>query len=428
MFKKTVLILTTIFLILGTSAFANSTKTLNVVIRYDVMVQKWFKETVTSYEKANPDIKVNLIIIGGSEANYFTKLALMLKSSTDVDVIFEASSMIHSDVSANLLAPINLKNVKAWDEFFPSLKKTITVNGKVYALPLSTDTRGLYYNINILKKAGIKTPWQPKNWNDILIAARQIKKKLPGIFPIAMNSSNYGEGSSMQTAEMLLYGTENTLYKNEKWIVTSKGLLNTFKFISTVYKEHLGLRMGLVLNPQYGNIIMSDLAPKQKVAIILDGCWLNAIWLKKYPKIAKVYKFIPMPTEFGQKPGYTSMSGGWELAISSKSSKKEQALNFINFALNKKNMLKFVNTVQNLATRKDVADSKSYPAHLRNATKFLLFTHFRPANQNYSLVSVQLQNAVESATIGTPPLKVMNTYADSVERVVGKKNVVRLYK
>ncbi|HJO91821.1 MAG TPA: extracellular solute-binding protein [Victivallales bacterium] len=428
MLKKIVLVLTALFFISSTSVFADSNQTLNVVVKYDVMVQKWFKEVVASYEKAHPAIKVNLMTIGGNEANYFTKLALLTKSSTSLDVIYEDSSMLHSDVDANLLAPINVKNVNAWNNFFPSLQKSVTVNGKVYALPLSTDSRGLYYNVNIFKKAGIKIPWQPKNWNDILNAARQIKKKVPGIFPLALTTTASGESTYMQTAEMLLYGTGNTLYENGKWVVTSKGFLNMLKFISTVYKEHLGVRMGIALNPQYGNILTTTLAPKQQVGIILDGCWLDGIWLKRFPETSKVYKFIPMPTEFGQAPKYTSMSGGWDLAISAKSSKKELALNFINFALNKKNLLRYVLLVQNLSTRKDVAASKEYPEHLKQATKFLEFTHFRPANQHYPFVSTQLQTAVESVAIGNPPLQVMNAYAASVERGVGKGNVVRLYK
>jgi len=328
--KKIILILSALFLIFSTSVFANKTQTVNVTMKFDITPVKWIKQVISSYEKANPDIKVNLMVIGGDEANYYTKIALMLKSSAELDVLFEDSLMMKSNVDAGELAPIDVKNWKEWNEFYPSLKKSVTINGKVYGIPLSTDTRGLYYNVNIFKKAGIKTPWQPKNWNDILAAARQIKKKVPGIFPFALSSAATGEAASMQTAEMLLYGTGDTLYKDGKWIITSKGLLNTFKFISTVYKEHLGVRMGIALNPQYGNILATTLAPQQKVGIILDGCFLDGLWVNRFPETSKNYKFIPMPTEFGQAPGHISMSGGWDLSISSRSTKKTAALISLN--------------------------------------------------------------------------------------------------
>ncbi len=428
MCKKLVLILSLLCLAFCSSAFAATAKSISVALQYDPMTVKWMKQTVAAYEKVNPGTKVNLIIIGGTQANYYTKKALMLKSSANLDVMLEDSLMLKSDADAKLLAPIDVTNWKPWNNYFPKVKEAAIVNGKVYGIPLSTDSRGLYYNTNIFKKAGIKMPWQPKNWNDILIAAKQIKKKIPGVFPFAFNTASSGEATSMQTAEMLLYGTGNTLYKNGKWVVTSKGLLNTLKFISTVYKAHLGVRMGIALNPQYGNIVVTTLAPQQKVGIILDGCWLQGLWYRKYPETAKIYKFIPMPTEFGQAPGHISMSGGWDLSISAKSTKKAAAFKFIKFVMTKKNLLNYAILVRNLATRKDVADSKEYPPELKQATKFLEFTHYRPSNQNYPMVSSKLQNAVESAAIGTSPLKVMNTYANTVERAVGKNNIVREYK
>ncbi|HJO93129.1 MAG TPA: extracellular solute-binding protein [Victivallales bacterium] len=426
--KKIILILSLLCLTFCLSAYAGAAESINVVLEYDPMTFKWVKETVASYEKAYPENKVNLIVIKGSQANYYTKISLMLKSNQNLDVLVEDSLMLKSNVDAGELAPMDVKDWKDWNEFYPSLKKSVTINGKIYGIPLSTDARGLYYNTNIFKKAGIKMPWQPKNWNDILTAARQIKKKVPGVFPFSFNTANSGEATSMQTAEMFLYGTGNTLYKDGKWVITSKGLLSTLKFIGTVYKEHLGVRMGIALNPQYPNIVMGTLAPQQKVGIILDGCWLQGLWYKKFPKTAKIYKFIPMPTEFGQAPGYTTMSGGWDLSINSKSPRKAASLKFIKFATSKTNLINYVRLARNLATRKDVAASKEYPAELKQATKFLKFTHFRPANQNYPMVSSKLQNAVESVAIGTSPLQVMNTYANAVERAVGKDNVVRKYK
>ena len=411
-------------------AFSASSQTINVVVKLFPKEQKWLYQVITLYEKKYPDRKVNVMIIGGSESDYFTKLALMLKTSSKVDVIFEDGFMLRGDVNAHILAP--LPDVKKWDEwkhFFPSLQESVTLDGKIYGVPMSTDTRGLFYNTKLFKQIGIKVPWKPKDWNDIISAARIIKKKKPDVFPLAFNAGATGEATSMQTFEMFLYGTGDSLYKNDKWIVTSKGMLNSLKFIDTVFKEKLGARIDIALSPQYGNIVAQTLAPEQKAAIILDGCWQTAFWLLKYPETFKIYKLTAMPTEFGQKPGYTTMSGGWVMAVSNKSSHKKLALNFIEFALSKNNMLKYTQLIQNLATRKDVADMKEYPEHLKQATKFLDFAHFRPSNENYPIVSSYLQDAVEAvASQRQTPIEAMNQFAKSVERVLGSKNVVKLFK
>ncbi|MEI6056584.1 MAG: extracellular solute-binding protein [Lentisphaerota bacterium] len=414
---------------LAISATALDAKQVTVVLKHDPLVEPWLKTVVANYEKANPDIKVKLQIIGGAESDYYTKLVLMLKTDTNIDVIFEDSFMLRNDVNAGILAPLpKVKDWNEWSNFFPSLQNAMTLDGQIYALPLSTDTRGLYYNTDIFKKAGIATPWSPKNWEDILSAARTIKEKVKGVSALSFAVGATGEGTSMQTAEMFLYGTNDTLYKDGKWIITSQGLLDSLKFIKTVYQdEKLGPNVAIAINSQYGNKVVEDLAPKQKVAIILDGNWVSGGWYDKHPDIAKLYQMTAMPTEFGQAPGHITMSGGWCLAVSQKSQNKEAALNFIEFALNKNNLLNYVKAVRNLSTRKDVSEMTDYPEALKVATSFLDFAQFRPAAESYPSVSMALQQAVESVATGQlTPEKAMTQYADNVTRAVGKDKVVSL--
>lgn len=56
-------------------------------------------------------------------------------------------------------------------------------DGKIYGIPIDTDTRGLWYNKDVLQKAGVKVPWEPKNWDEVLDAARKIKTSQPDVLP-----------------------------------------------------------------------------------------------------------------------------------------------------------------------------------------------------------------------------------------------------
>jgi multiple sugar transport system substrate-binding protein len=401
--------------------------TINVVITSDVQSLKWFKLIKNGYEKAYPKRKVNLQMISGTPQNYYTKIQLMLKSDTSIDVVKEDSFMLHSDINAGLFAPIEgINKWKEWDEFYPNLREFATYNGKVYGVSMTTDTRGLFYNTDIFKKAGIEVPWQPKTWQDIIDACQKIKKNVPDVSPIALTVSQaMGEGTTMQTLEMLLYGTDNPLYKDGKWMLSSPGMLNSFKFIQTLAENNYLPRPGILMNPQYGNIIPTELAPKGEVAIILDGCWITGRWANDYPETLKKYKLAKMPTEFGQKPGYISMSGGWLLSVNSKSRKKDAAFDFIKFALNKENILSNVLTVNNLSVRKDVTNDPKYPAFLKPATDILKYTHFRPANSQYPIVSSKLQFAVESvATQTATPEQAVKRLVSSVKRALGKEVVL----
>ena len=417
-------------LLVGYTTFAEpALKPVKVVVQDGMMIKKWFNSIAADYQNQYPDRKVEILYLSGTENNFFTKLQLMLKNDKTIDVVYEAENMLEADVDAGLLANLNeLKSWDGWSEFYPAIRNRCIAKNNIYGVPLSTDTRGLFYNLKLFKEAGIKTPWQPKNWQEIIDTCKILKEKIPTVSPFTMNVSSNGEATSIQTLQMLLSGTNDVLFKDGKWIVTSEGLLNSFKFIDKMCKDKFTPRLGILLNQQYGNILLNQIAPKNQVAIILDGCWLPGRWDDMFPEAFENYKMIPFPTEFGQDPGFTSMSGGWLLSVNEKSKNKEAAIDFIKFALSKESLLKYTQTVMNISTRKDVPAMKGYPEWLKTPTDFMNFTHFRPSDVNYAVISAKLQISVEEVAIGSKtPLEAMNSFADSVERTMGKKNVVRLY-
>ena len=397
--------------------------TINVVFQDDVSTKKWFIYAKEAYEKAHPGKKVNLVIVSGTPQQYYTKLMMMLKTDSSIDVVYEDSFMLHSDINAGLFHPINeVKNWDQWTEFYPNLRSFANYNDNIYGIPLSTDVRCFFYNIEMFKKAGIPVPWQPKNWQDIIDTCKILKSKIPDVAPITLSVSRaLGEATSMSALQMLLFGTDSPFYKNKQWVLSSPGMLNSFKFIQKLAKEKYFPRMGIMMNPQYGNIMQDELAPKQQVAIILDGNWITGRWVKAHPKTLELYQPAMMPTEFGQKPGFITMSGGWFLCINNLSKKKEAALDFMKFALNKENVLKYVLTVNNLSVRKDVAADPKYPKFLKAPTDMLEYANFRPANGQYPIVSSKMSVAVESvATQSATPEESMKTLTNSVKRVLPK--------
>ncbi|MEI6056139.1 MAG: extracellular solute-binding protein [Lentisphaerota bacterium] len=416
------------------SAFLISLATLSADTKVGVLVRdeanslSWFKYLKTAYESSHPGSTVNLNIIGGTESDFFTKSALMLKTSTSIDVMYEDSFMLLSDVDAGVLSPIDgIEKWQDWAQFYQTSRNFATIKGKIYGVPLSTDTRGIYYNKDLFAKAGIKLPWQPKNWNDIIETAKTIKEKDSGVAPFSFAVSASGEGTSMQTFEMFLYGTDNTLYKDGKWVVTSQGFLDSLRFINTIFREKLGPSPSLVFTPQYGANIAMTVMPHNKAAMVLDGCWLTGVWKGALAKTLSDYDFAAMPTQFGQGQGFTTMVGGFFLSIPTNSKQKELGLEFIKFALNKENELKYSLMVGNLCTREDAVSDATFPAHLKYPSSLIKYGYYRPANQQYPTVSTYIQSAVESVALGSAtPEQAMNTYAASVIRSLGKNSVIEL--
>ena len=58
--------------------------------------------------------------------------------------------------------------------FVDAAVRDFTLNQKVYGVPFSVDSLGLYYNKDILGSAGIATP--PKTWDELSADVQKIKR------------------------------------------------------------------------------------------------------------------------------------------------------------------------------------------------------------------------------------------------------------
>jgi multiple sugar transport system substrate-binding protein len=130
-----------------------------------------------------------------------------------------------------------------------------------------------------------------------------------------------------------------------------------------------------------------------------------------------------MPTQNGEPPGKTSMSGGWLLSVGANSKDKKASFDFIATMLNKENTLKYDIGAGQIAERKDVAADPRYlesNPSLKFFTDLVEVTHFRPAYPDYPNVSNAIQVAMESVMTGQAPVdQAAKTFAEQVTSAVG---------
>ena len=396
------------------------------------------EEFIPNFEKENTDIKIILSPITASERDYFSKVALSMQSeSTAPDIVAEDSFMLNSDANAGYLTALD-DYVKDWDEwsnYTENLKAGSTAqDGKLYAIPGTSDSRGLWYNKNVFEKAGLDKEWQPKNWAEIIEAAEKIKETQPEVIPFGMGVAKAnGESVSMQTFEMLLYGTKDTLFDSEtrKWNVGTDGILSSLKFIDEIYNQKkLGPSLSIAINSNYGSVMMQDKFPNDQAGIILDGFWNTGNWSEEgaapVENMTERFGFAAMPTENGDEPGTTTMSGGWTWAIPAKAKNKDVSWEVLKALGGKEAQVKRAMNEGNLTVRDDSAEIPEYTAlpFIKEATSFLQNAHFRPADDKYPNVSVEIQNMVEAVATGSKtPEQAAEEYATNVTRIVGEENI-----
>jgi multiple sugar transport system substrate-binding protein len=397
-----------------------------------------FKDVKADFEKANPDITVELVPIEAQQNDYFTKLALMNRSpSTAPDVMYEDTYMIKSDVEAGYLAPLDdyLAEWDEWDQFVDSAKEAgAGDDGKTYGVSMGTDTRGLWFNKEVLAKAGLPEDWAPTSWDELLEAARAIKESDPDVVPFNIYSGKpQGEAAVMQGFEMLLYGTGDTLYEDGKWVLGSQGFVESLEFIETVFSEGLAPTPQQALDTNIGNTVQAEWLPEGKVGIALDGSWVAGNWLESgvapWPEWSEEMGTAPMPTQDGQEPGAVSMSGGWTLAMGAGSKNPDAAFEFISMALNRENSLWFDVANSQIAVRTDVAEDPEYTKS-NPTTEFFTdlvdVTHFRPATSDYPKVSNEIMVAMEAVMTGQQtPEEAAAAYDEAVVGIVGEENTTQ---
>ncbi|MFD5132636.1 extracellular solute-binding protein [Streptomyces olindensis] len=396
------------------------------------------------FEKAHPGKKVELVPIKAPDSEYYTKLQQMLRSpKTAPDLVYEDTFLINSDITSGYLKPLDpyLAKWPDWNRFMDTAKAAARgEDGKTYGVPDGTDTRGLWFSKDIFAKAGLPADWQPKTWNDVLTAARTIKRKVPGVIPLNVYTGKpVGEAATMQTFEMLLYGTNDgstdPLYDkaSKKWIAGGQGFEDALAFVETVYKEKLGPDVSDALDPNVMTRVRGEWLPQGELGIALDGSWLPQDWLPgsghEWPEWSEELGLAAMPTQHGQAPGKVSMSGGWTWSIPAKAANPDLAFEFIRTMQTKANAQKWYIANSGIAVREDVAEDPAYvdaQPGIKFFTDLVASTHYRPAYPAYPKVSTAIQEAMESVTTGDASAdEAMSAYTDALKDATDNQVVER---
>ncbi|MFD7665686.1 extracellular solute-binding protein [Streptomyces sp. NPDC059788] len=395
-----------------------------------------------AFEKANPGKKVKLIPIQASENDYYAKIQQMMRSpKTAPDLVYEDTFLINSDITAGLLRPLDPYIAKwaDWKQFEPAAKAAARAqDGRTYGVPDGTDTRGLWFNRKIFKKAGLPQDWRPRTWDEVLAAARTIKRKVPGVIPLnVFTGKGAGEAAVMQGFEMLLYGTgRDQLYDPaaKKWVTGTKGFRDSLEFLRTVYGEKLGPDVSDALSPNIQTNVATELMPEEKLAIDLDGSWLGQQWQPKgggkpWPEWPTTLGRAAFPTQTGAAPGRVSLAGGWTWSVPRQSQRPDLAWKLIETLQTQRNALEWCVRGAQIAVRKDVAAD---PAYLKSIPGIGFFTglvkvsHYRPALPVYPKVSAAIGEAMEAVTTGdATPAKAAADYDAQLKSITDGQVVAK---
>jgi multiple sugar transport system substrate-binding protein len=373
---------------------------------------------------------------GVDDAPFKQKTALDLKTGSGSDLIAIDGIWVGEFAQAGYLKPLDQvagANVGGWDGFrqIPGpVQNIMAFGGKKYGLPIGTDGRVIFYNKQLLAKAGLPADWQPKSWDDILAAGRKLKQ-LQGVTPIQLNAGTaMTEATTMQGVLPLLAGTGHEIYENGKWLGNSPQVKSVLDLYKKVYSTGLG-DPKLQQSPQ-GRDESFQRFSKNKVGILLesDYFWRSVInpqgGIDPMPNRDKDVGYALIPAA-GAGQGLrgqdaVSMSGGTGWVINPHTKNASLVWDLLSFMGSHDAVKEEVRRAAvGISPRQDVNSETLAGDPLMNfiATKVLPITTVRPGLAAYPQVSTALQKATGDIVAGRSADQAAKTYEQNLEQAVG---------
>lgn len=346
-----------------------------------------------AFTKANPDVKVNLEFVPYEGLRDKTILAQGASGGTYDVVLFDviwpaeyAKSKILLDISSRITDDMR-------QGVLPGAWSTVQYDGKYYGMPWILDTKYLFYNKDILQKAGISGP--PKTWDELAEQAKIIKDKGLVQSPIAWSWAQTEAVICDYTTLVSAYG--GSFLDQGKPVFDRGGALNALNYMVSSYTSG-------VSNPNSKEFLEEDVRrvfQNGDAAFALNWTYMfNMANDPKDSKVAGKVGVVPAPGVAGTSE-ISAMNGSMGLGVTASSKHPDEAWKFVTYMTSQ--------PIQNAYARlslpiwsssyDDPAVTKGQEEMISAAKLALAAMYPRPAIPEYQQLSIALQQAIQQALL-----------------------------
>ncbi len=216
--KKTVLSILTL-LFAASMAFASGSKEAeseNVKLKlwYSISGNNgtFFASQVKSYLESHPEAEIEMTYTGSySDSN--AKISAAKLAGDAPDIIITSASQLFSGEDGIFILEDN-DALFNYEDFQSGLLDYAEYNGRIASLPFAISTEVIYYNADLIKKAGIDIESNPpKTWNEFMDMCKSIQ---------AANSGCWGfdTSDSVWLFKSMLFQNGNDIIKNDDGVIT----------------------------------------------------------------------------------------------------------------------------------------------------------------------------------------------------------------
>lgn len=312
-------------IVLGWVAHASAEE---VTLKALFMQQAAYSDTdvrnmTAEFEKAHPGVKVDLEFVA-YEALHDKIVASQGAGSGGYDVVL-FDDMWPAEFAKNdfLKDVTSLIPSETSGTVFDGAWSTVSFEGKRYGMPWILDTMYLYYNKDMLAKAGISGP--PKTWAELADDAKTLKAKKIVEYPIVWSWAQAEALVCNYTTLLSAYG--GSYYKDGKPVFDQGGGLQALQYMVQTVKDG-------ITNPKSREFVEDDVRrviDNGDAAFALN--WTYNYASAKDPKQSRAagqIDIVPAPGVAG-KSEFAAMNGSMGLGVPTNAGHPTEAWSFIQF-------------------------------------------------------------------------------------------------
>ncbi|MDT0379575.1 extracellular solute-binding protein [Streptomyces sp. DSM 42041] len=348
-----------------------------------------YKKIAEDFEKKHPKVDVKYVHVNFGDANAKFKNAAGGNSGAP-DVMRTEVAWVADFANLGYLAPLDDTPALAeTDDYLDAPVGSTKFEGKTYAVPQVTDTLGLFYNKELLEKAGVEVP---KTFDELKKVSETVQQKtdadgfyLRGDDPYWFLPYLYGEGGDMVDA------------KNKKITIDDGGGARAFATMKDLVDSGAAVT-DATGGQENGLKAFQD----GDVAMMIDGPWdiAGALEGKAFEDSANLgVAAVPAGSKAQGAP-----QGGWNLSVYAGSANLDAAYEFAKYMSSAEVQQRTTEELSLLPTRASVYEEKS----VQDDTMVQFFkpavdkAHQRPwipeANSLFEPIRVQMNEVLFGGT------------------------------
>ncbi|MCW3477718.1 ABC transporter substrate-binding protein [Limobrevibacterium gyesilva] len=373
---------------------------------YSAATGPYFEKMASEFHKANPGIDVKVEVVNWD--NLLQKLQTDISGGTNADISIIGTRWLLDFVKDGQAEPLDGYMSPAFtDRFIGAFLKPGEIGGKTYGLPIAASARAMYYNKDLLAKAGVASA--PATWDEVVADAEKLKSQGIAGFGI--------QGKEIETDVYWYYA----LWTHGGDVVGSNGKA---AFASPAGVKALTLYRSLIDKgltqdgvTSYSRENLQDLFKQGRVAMMITAPFLINQIAKEAPNLN--YGIAPVP-----KATQNATYAVTDSVVLFKNSKvKQAAWKFLDFLFTKDPRVEFTKGEGFLPTTKAEAADPYFTGNERLQTFVSLLpnAHFAPTVTGWEDTAKAVSDAVQSVYVGkAQPEPALKAAADQADQALGK--------